>query len=229
MNSVADAIQSRMSVRAFTKEPVSKEQILKILNLSARAPSGTNTQPWKAYVLEGAKLEGLCKQVCATYDSIAANPELEKEYQPGYDYYPSKWFSPYIDRRRENGWSLYGLLGITKGDKDKMHAQHRKNFQFFGAPVGIFFTIDKELGRGSMLDYGMFLQNFMVAAKGEGLDTCPQAAWNAYTKIILPFIGAQDHEMLVCGMALGYADKQEIVNTFRTPRVAVEEFTTWLA
>jgi nitroreductase len=229
MNSVAEAIQSRMSVRAFTKEPVSKEQILKILNLSARAPSGTNTQPWKAYVLEGAKLEGLCKQVCATYDSIAANPELEKEYQPGYDYYPSKWFSPYIDRRRENGWSLYGLLGITKGDKDKMHAQHRKNFQFFGAPVGIFFTIDKELGRGSMLDYGMFLQNFMVAAKGEGLDTCPQAAWNAYTKIILPFIGAQDHEMLVCGMALGYADKQEIVNTFRTPRVAAEEFTTWLA
>jgi nitroreductase len=229
MNSVADAIQSRMSVRAFAKEPVSKEQILKILNLSARAPSGTNTQPWKAYVLEGAKLEGLCKQVCATYDSIAANPELEKEYQPGYDYYPSKWFSPYIDRRRENGWSLYGLLGITKGDKDKMHAQHRKNFQFFGAPVGIFFTIDKELGRGSMLDYGMFLQNFMVAAKGEGLDTCPQAAWNAYTKIILPFIGAQDHEMLVCGMALGYADKQEIVNTFRTPRVAAEEFTTWLA
>jgi len=229
MNSVAEAIQSRMSVRAFTKEPVSKEQILKILNLSARAPSGTNTQPWKAYVLEGAKLEGLCKQVCAACDSIAANPELEKEYQPGYDYYPSKWFSPYIDRRRENGWSLYGLLGITKGDKDKMHAQHRKNFQFFGAPVGIFFTIDKELGRGSMLDYGMFLQNFMVAAKGEGLDTCPQAAWNAYTKIILPFIGAQDHEMLVCGMALGYADKQEIVNTFRTPRVAAEEFTTWLA
>jgi len=229
MNSVAEAIQSRMSVRAFTKEPVSKEQILKILNLSARAPSGTNTQPWKAYVLEGAKLEGLCKQVCAAYDSIAANPELEKEYQPGYDYYPSKWFSPYIDRRRENGWSLYGLLGITKGDKDKMHAQHRKNFQFFGAPVGIFFTIDKELGRGSMLDYGMFLQNFMVAAKGEGLDTCPQAAWNAFTKIILPFIGAQDHEMLVCGMALGYANKQEIVNTFRTPRVAAEEFTTWLA
>jgi nitroreductase len=176
MNSVAEAIQSRMSVRAFTKEPVSKERILKILNLSARAPSGTNTQPWKAYVLEGAKLEGLCKQVCAAYDSIAVNPELEKEYQPGYDYYPSKWFSPYIDRRRENGWSLNGLLGITKGDKDKMHAQHRKNFQFFGAPVGIFFTIDKELGRGSMLDYGMFLQNFMVAAKGEGLDTCPQAA-----------------------------------------------------
>jgi nitroreductase len=179
-------------------------------------------------VLEGQKLNDLCKLTCNAYDSISQNPELAKEYQEGYDYYPSKWFSPYIDRRRENGWGLYGLLGITKGDKDKMHAQHRKNFEFFGAPVGIFFTIDKELGRGSMLDYGMFLQNFMIAARGEDLDTCPQAAWNAYSKIILPFIGAQDNEMLVCGMALGYADKKDIVNTFHTPRVSAQEFTTWV-
>ena len=228
MNSVAKAIESRMSVRAFTKESISRGMILKLLKLSARAPSGTNTQPWKAYVLQGQKQVDLCKQVCATYDSIAKNPELEKEYQAGYDYYPTKWFSPYIDRRRENGWGLYGLLGITKGDKDKMHAQHRKNFEFFGAPVGIFFTIDKELGRGSMLDYGMFLQNFMIAARGEGLDTCPQAAWNAYSKIILPFIGAQENEMLVCGMALGYADRGDIVNTFRTPRVNAEAFTHWV-
>ena len=229
MNSVAKAIESRMSVRAFTKESISREMILKLLNLSARAPSGTNTQPWKAYVLQGQKQTDLCKQVCAAYDSIAKNPELEKEYQAGYDYYPTKWFSPYIDRRRENGWGLYGLLGITKGDKDKMHAQHRKNFEFFGAPVGIFFTIDKELGRGSMLDYGMFLQNFMIAARGEGLDTCPQAAWNAYSKIILPFIGAQENEMLVCGMALGYADRRDIVNTFRTPQVSAEDFTHWVS
>ena len=228
MNSVDQAIESRMSVRAFTKEPVSRGMILNLLDLSARAPSGTNTQPWKAYILEGEKLQQLCHHVCAAYDSIAQHPELEKEYQAGYDYYPSKWFSPYIDRRRENGWGLYGLLGITKGDKDKMHAQHRKNFEFFGAPVGIFFTIDKELGRGSMLDYGMFLQNFMIAARGKNLDTCPQAAWNTFSKIILPFIGAQDNEMLVCGMALGHADKEDIVNTFRTPRVSAEEFTTWI-
>jgi nitroreductase len=228
MNSVAKAIESRMSVRAFTKESISREMILKLLNISARAPSGTNTQPWKVYVLQGQKQVDLCKQVCAAYDSIAQNPELEKEYQAGYDYYPTKWFSPYIDRRRENGWGLYGLLGITKGDKDKMHAQHRKNFEFFGAPVGIFFTIDKDLGRGSMLDYGMFLQNFMIAARGDDLDTCPQAAWNAYSKIILPFIGAQENEMLVCGMALGYADRGDIVNTFRTPRVTAEAFTHWV-
>lgn len=226
---VEEAITSRKSVRAFTKDPVSKEVIAKLLNIAARAPSGTNTQPWKAYVLEGKALEDLCTKVCDAYDSIAANPDLAKEYQPGYTYYPTKWFSPYIDRRRENGWSLYGLLGITKGDKDKMHVQHRKNFQAFGARVCLFFTIDKELGKGSMLDYGMFLQNLMVAARGEGLDTCPQAAWNDYSKIILPMIGAQDNEMLVCGMALGYVDKADIVNTFHTPRVSAEEFTTWLS
>jgi nitroreductase len=224
----AEAITSRMSVRAFTQELVSKESILNLLNISARAPSGTNTQPWKVYVLEGAALKDLCEKVCEAYDSIAANPELAKEYQPAYEYYPAKWFSPYIDRRRENGWGLYGLLGIAKGDKDKMHAQHRKNFEAFGAPVCLFFTIDKELGRGSMLDYGMFLQNIMVAARGEGLDTCPQAAWNDYAKIILPAIGAQENEMLVCGMALGYADKDALVNTFHTPRVAAEEFTSWV-
>ena len=229
MNGVEDAIGSRMSVLAFAKNPISREVIIKLLNLSARAPSGTNTQPWKAYVLEGQMLLDLCQKVCAAYDSVAVNPDLASEYQAGYDYYPNKWFSPYIDRRRENGWGLYGLLGIGKGDKEKMHAQHRKNFEFFGAPIGIFFTIDKELGRGSMLDYGMFLQNLMIGARGEGLDTCPQAAWNHYSKIILPFIGAKENEMLVCGMALGYADKSDIVNTFRTPRVSAEEFTTWVS
>ena len=225
---VAEVITSRMSVREFKKDAVSRELILRLLNISARAPSGTNTQPWKAYVVEGNTLVDLCQKVCTAYDSIAVNPDLAKEYRPAYDYYPSKWFSPYIDRRRENGWGLYGLLGIAKGDKEKMHAQHRKNFEAFGAPVCIFFTIDKELGRGSMLDYGMFLQNMMVAARGEGLDTCPQAAWNDYAKIILPHIGAKENEMLVCGMALGYADKNEIVNTFITPRVNAEDFTVWV-
>ena len=226
---VAEAISSRMSVRAFTKQPVAHETLESILNLAARAPSGTNTQPWKVYVLQGKALQDLCGKVCDAFESVAANPELAKEYQPSYDYYPTKWFSPYIDRRRENGWSLYGLLGITKGDKDKMHIQHRKNFEAFGAPACFFFTIDKELGRGSMLDYGMFLENVMLAARGEGLDTCPQAAWNDYTKIIMPSIGAKENEMLVCGMALGYADRNEIVNTFHTPRAKLDEFVTWLS
>jgi nitroreductase len=159
---------------------------------------------------------------------MRADPSLAEQYREEYDYYPTQWVSPYIDRRRENGWSLYGLLGITKGDKDKMHAQHQRNFRLFDAPVGLMFTLDKVMGRGSLVDYGMFLQNIMVAARAHGLHTCPQAAWNGFSKIILPHIGAGDNEMLVCGMALGYADEADPVNGFHTPREAVSSFTTWL-
>ena len=222
------AITSRMSARAFTQQAVSRETITELLQVASRAPSGTNTQPWKVYVLQGATRDTLVDQVCAAHDAIRANPELAGNYREEYDYYPEKWVSPYIDRRRENGWGLYGLLGIGKGDKDKMHLQHQRNYRFFDAPVGLMFTLDRVMGRGSLLDYGMFLQNIMVAARGHGLHTCPQAAWNGFAKIILPHIGAGADEMLVCGMALGYADETDVVNTFHTPRVPVEEFTHWL-
>jgi nitroreductase len=225
---VAEAITSRMSARAFTSQPVSRELITELLQTASRAPSGTNTQPWKVYVLKGASQAALVEKVCAAHDAIRAQPELAAEYREAYDYYPDKWVSPYIDRRRENGWGLYGLLGIGKGDKDKMHAQHQRNFKFFDAPVGFMFTIDQVMGRGSLVDYGMFMQNIMVAARGLGLHTCPQAAWNGFAKIILPHIGAGENEMLVCGMSLGYADESNVVNTFHTPRVPVEEFTHWL-
>jgi nitroreductase len=224
-----DAINSRMSARAFTQQAVPREVIEAILQLSARAPSGTNTQPWKVYVLQGQSRNDLVAKVCGAHDAIRANPELAAEYREEYDYYPEKWVSPYIDRRRENGWSLYGLLGIGKGDKDAMHAQHQRNYKFFDAPVGLMFTLDKVMGRGSLVDYGMFLQTVMLAARAYGLHTCPQAAWNGFAKIILPHIGAQDNEMLVCGMALGYADETDKVNTFHTPRVSAAEFTHWLA
>jgi len=222
------AISSRMSARAFTAQPVQRQLITALLQVASRSPSGTNTQPWKVYVLQGASRDTLCDKVCAAQDAIRANADLAGEYREEYDYYPEKWVSPYIDRRRENGWGLYGLLGITKGDKDQMHLQHQRNYKFFDAPVGLMFTIDRVMGRGSLLDYGMFLQSIMVAARGHGLHTCPQAAWNGFSKIILPHIGAGDNEMLVCGMALGYADMSDVVNTFHTPRVPVEEFTHWL-
>ena len=225
---VAQAITSRMSVRAFTPQPVPREVIAELLQTASRAPSGTNTQPWKVYVLQGASQAALVDEVCAAHDAIRAQPELAADYREAYDYYPEQWVSPYIDRRRENGWGLYGLLGIGKGDKDKMHAQHQRNFRFFDAPVGLMFTVDKVMGRGSLVDYGMFMQNIMVAARGHGLHTCPQAAWNGFAKIILPHIGAGADEMLVSGMSLGYADESELVNTFHTPRVPVEEFTHWL-
>jgi nitroreductase len=228
LNAVDAAIESRQSMRQFLPRPVPRELIMHLLELAARAPSGTNTQPWKTYVLQGASRTALTEQVCAAHDAIRANPELAAHHKEEYDYYPEKWVSPYIDRRRENGWSLYGLLGITKGDKDKMHAQHQRNYRFFDAPVGLMFTLDRVMGRGSLVDYGMFMQTLMIAARGHGLHTCPQAAWNGFSKIILPHIGAGPDEMLVCGMALGYADDAALVNTFRTPRVAAEAFTTWL-
>ncbi|WP_372659534.1 nitroreductase [Hydrogenophaga sp.] len=226
--SVDAAITSRMSARAFLPKPVPRATIEHLLQLASRAPSGTNTQPWKVYVLQGASRDSLVDKVCAAHDALRADPSLAEQYREEYDYYPEKWVSPYIDRRRENGWGLYGLLDITKGDKDKMHAQHQRNFRFFDAPVGLMFTLDRVMGRGSLVDYGMFMENLMVAARGHGLHTCPQAAWNGFAQIILPHVGAGASEMLVCGMSLGYADPEHIVNTFHTPRETVQSFTTWL-
>jgi nitroreductase len=226
--SVDDAILSRFSARAFLPRPVPRGDIEHILDVARRAASGTNTQPWKVYVLQGKSRDSLVEKVVSAHDALRADPALAAEYREEYDYYPEKWVSPYIDRRRENGWGLYGLLGITKGDKDKMHAQHQRNFRFFDAPVGLMFTLDRVMGRGSLVDYGMFMQNIMVAARARGLHTCPQAAWNGFAKIILPHIGAGPDEMLVCGMSLGYADEKEKVNGFHTPREAVEQFTRWL-
>jgi nitroreductase len=225
---VDEAITSRMSMRAFSDQPVPRDTIEAILQVASRAPSGTNTQPWKVYVLQGASRDSLVHQVCATHDEWRDHPEKAAQYPEAYDYYPEKWVSPYIERRRENGWGLYGLLGIVKGEKDKMHAQHQRNFCFFDAPVGLMFTIDKVMGRGSLLDYGMFLQTLMVAARSRGLHTCPQAAWNGFAKIILPLVGAGENEMLVCGMSLGYADESALVNTFQTTRVSAQDFTQWL-
>ena len=226
--SVIDAIDSRFSARAFLPKPVPRETIEAVLRLAGRAPSGTNTQPWQVYVLQGASRDGLVDKVCSAHDAVRVNPALAANYSEGYDYYPEKWVSPYIDRRRDNGWGLYGVLGIGKGDKDKMHAQQQRNYRFFDAPVGLMFTLDRVMGRGSLMDYGMFLQNLMLAARAHGLHTCPQAAWNGFASIILPHIGAGPEEMLVCGMSLGFADESAKVNEYASPRVAVEDFSHWL-
>ncbi|HEX7891127.1 MAG TPA: nitroreductase [Ramlibacter sp.] len=227
--SVDAAIASRFSCRAFLRgKPVARHLIEEILTVASRAPSGTNTQPWRVYVLQGARRDELVQKVCAAHDAVYANPALAEDYREEYDYYPTKWVSPYIDRRRENGWSLYGLLGIAKGEKDRMHAQHQRNFRFFDAPVGFMFTMDRILGRGSLMDYGMFIENVMVAARARGLHTCPQAAWNGFARIILPHVGAGPDEMLVCGMSLGYADLEARVNAFHTPREPAASFTHWV-
>ncbi|MFV0679974.1 nitroreductase [Ottowia sp.] len=227
-DSVDAAIESRYSVRAFQSRPVPRQVLKHVLRVAARAPSGANAQPWKVYVLQGQTRDELVRQVSTAHELLHAQPEREADFQNAYDYYPTHWVEPYLSRRRHNGWTLYGLLGIDKGDKAGMFAQHHRNFDLFGAPVGLMFTVDRAMGRGSLLDYGMFLQSLMVAARARGLHTCAQGAWLRFSSIIMPLIGAGQSEMLVCGMALGYADESALVNTFTTPREAVDEFTCWL-
>jgi nitroreductase len=221
---VEEAITSRHSIRAFLPTPVPRELLERVLAVAARAPSGTNTQPWKVYVLTGAAKEALSRRVLDIYD----DPEERELHTEEYAYYPIEWKSPFIDRRRKVGWDLYGLLGIAKTDKERMHAQHRRNYEFFGAPVGLMFTIDRVMRQGSWLDFGMFLQSLMVTARGLGLDTCPQAAWTPFHRIIMPAIGAPANEQLVCGMSLGYRDPDAIENTLITEREPVANFVKFI-
>ena len=225
---VDNAIRSRHSVRAFLPTPVEPETIKDILEVASRAPSGTNTQPWKVYVVTGKKRDEMIERVCQAQLEIYAHPEKAAQYQETFPYYPEKWISPFIDRRRENGWGLYGLLNIQKGEKEKMAAQQLRNYKLFDAPVGLYFTVNKAMGIGSKMDISMMIQNVMIAAKARGLDTCPQAAWNHFHPIVLDVLGASGEEELVCTVALGYADSDNLVNTFITPREPVENFTVFL-
>ena len=218
------AITSRRSVRAFLPEPVPRETVERILEVAARAPSGTNTQPWQVVVLTGPAKAELTRKILAAYDDPAQRAAHTDEYA----YYPTEWRSPYIDRRRKVGWDLYGLLGIGKADKAAMHAQHGRNYAFFDAPVGLIFTIDRILQQGSWLDYGMFLQNVMVAARARGLDTCPQQAFAQYHRIIEEHLQLPPERMVVCGMSLGRADPAARVNTLATDRAPVAEFARFV-
>jgi nitroreductase len=217
------AITSRRSVRAFLPTPVPRETVEAILEVAARAPSGTNTQPWQVHVLTGGSLERLSRAVRAAYDDPAVRATHTEEYA----YYPTQWQSPYIDRRRKVGWDLYSLLGIAKTDKQRMHEQHGRNYAFFDAPVGLMFTIDRVLQQGSWLDYGMFLQNVMVAARARGLDTCPQAAFTQFHRVIAAELALPPEQMVVCGMSLGHADPAAIENSLVTEREPVHRFTTF--
>ncbi len=218
------AITSRRSIRAFLPTPVPRETIAEILRVSSRAPSGTNTQPWKVYVLAGEAKAALSAKIRAAYD----DPSQRAAHQEEYAYYPTEWASPYIDRRRKVGWDLYGLLGIAKTDKQRMHEQHGRNYAFFDAPVGLIFTIDRIMQQGSWLDYGMFLENIMIAARARGLHTCPQAAFTQFHRIITEHVGAPASEMVVCGMSLGHADWSRVENTLQTEREPVENFVRFI-
>lgn len=221
---VDQAILTRHSMRAFLHTPVPRKTVEDILRVASHAPSGTNTQPWAVHVLTGAAKQRLSERILGAY----LDPQQNAAHREEYDYYPREWRSPYIDRRRKVGWDLYGLLGIGKAVKDRMQAQHGRNFSFFDAPVGLVFTIDRVMAQGSWLDYGMFLQNIMVAARGRGLHTCPQAAFTQFHRLIAEELRLPEQQMLVCGMALGFADPHAIENGLVTERAPVAEFARFL-
>ncbi len=218
------AIVSRRSIRAFLPDPVSRTTIEEILRVASRAPSGTNTQPWAVHVLTGAALRRLSTAILEVY----GDPQLLAQHTDNYAYYPQKWVEPYLTRRRKVGWDLYSLLGIGRVDKDKIRAQHGRNYTFFDAPVGMIFSIDQVMAQGSWLDFGMFLQNIMVAARARGLDTCPQAAFNQFHAVIREQLGVAADRTIVCGMALGMADMSRIENSLVTEREPIENFVRFL-
>ena len=217
---IQEAIHQRRSTRAFLDKPVARETIEAILETARWAPSGVNTQPWQVCVLQGETRRRLGEAI------IAARDSGQKE-NPDYQYYPREWVSPYRDRRKACGLAMYQALEIGREDRDKQKAAWYRNYRFFDAPVGLLFLVDAQLEKGSWLDMGMFIQNVMLAAKGFGLDTCPQASLAEYPDIVRQQLDLPADLQVVCGMALGYADPDHPVNRYRLERLAVDEFSHW--
>ncbi|MFZ4649593.1 MAG: nitroreductase [Rubrivivax sp.] len=216
------ALRSRRSVRAFLPTPVARATVEELLALASRSASGSNIQPWKVHVCAGEVRERLSDTILQALDRDGPD-----RYQREWNYYPVNWREPYIGRRRRIGWGLYGLLGIPKGDYEATERQRRENYRFFGAPVGLMFTLDQDLEIGSWLDLGIFLGSLMVAARARGLDTCAQAAFADFHTLIRPVLGIPDSEIVICGMALGHADPDAPVNRLVTERAPVGDFASF--
>jgi len=217
---VSEALKTRKSTRAFLPQEVSPTLIKAILNDAKHAPSGVNMQPWHVCVVTGEKKRTLETKV------IEAFEQGFKEVMD-YAYYPSSWEEPYKSRRKETGLLMYATLGIAKEDKPRQIEQWKLNYRAFDAPVVLYFFIDSSLEKGSYLDYGMFLQSVMLSATEKGLATCPQAALAEFPSIVKDELGTPENMLLLCGMALGYEDKKALINSYRTPRIALEEFVTF--
>lgn len=218
-NATEAAILSRRAVRGFLPTPIDREAVEHLLDVAARAPSGTNMQPWRLIALAGAPLEAFRSALAqAALDGTEASAR-------DYKYYPDPFFEPYQSRRRKIGWDLYGHLGIGRGDTEKMRAQMAQNLRFFGAPVGLVCLIDRRLEIGSWIDYGMFLQNIAVAARGRGLDTCHMAIFAQFPGTIRDLLGLGEHDVVLCGVAIGHEDTAAPANALRTERVPAAAFS----
>jgi nitroreductase len=215
-----EALRARRSVRAFRPDPVPHDLIVELLAAAARAPSGTNIQPWKVHVVAGEARRRLEAEVLAHRDTGPTDTHAEFPRM-------SKRKEPYVGRMRTLGKAMYTLLGIPKGDQAANWAQWSRNYKFFDAPVGLIFTLDKDLDRMSYVDLGMFIQSFLLAAKARGLDTCAQGAWNGYWSATRRVLNIPQDEFIVCGVCLGYADESSPVNSLVAEREPVESFTTF--
>ena len=216
---VLNALRQRRSMRGFLPDAVDRTTVEAILADAARSPSASNTQPWRVHACAGAVRDRLCAELTRVH---AAGGQGHREEYP---YYPAQWQEPYLGRRRRVGKDLYGLLGIAKGDTAAMAQQYSRNFEFFGAPVGLFFTLDRGLqGQAAWLDLGMYLHGVMLAALGHGLATCPQQAFARYHRIIREQLDIPESEIVVCGMALGRPDAAAPANRLATVREPVSNF-----
>jgi len=216
------AARTRRSIRAYKPDRVPPATVREIVALGGHAPSGSNIQPWRVHALTGVTLQRLGNAIQQAFLTD------EPGHQRDYDYYTDPIEEPYLARRRQCGWGLYGALGIGRGDHAKSKAYRARNYNFFGAPVGLIFTIDRKLERGSWLDYGMFLQTIMLAARARGLHTCAEAAIASFPDIVRRELGITPDNIVICGMAMGYAQPDAVVNTFQPPRIAVDEYAVFL-
>jgi len=217
-----EAILTRRSVRAFLPTPVPRNTVEELLTLASRSPSGSNIQPWKVRVVAGEAKERLSRAILEALDR-----DGYEGHKREWNYYPVNWREPYLARRRKIGWDLYGLLGIRKGDFEGTERQRRRNYEFFGAPVGMIFTLDQDLEIGSWLDLGIYLGALMIAARGRGLDTCPQAAFADFHAVIRRELGIPETEIVICGLGLGHADPDAVENRLVTERAAAREFASF--
>ena len=217
---IIEAIRDRTSIRAFLDRPVDKEVIHQIIDVARWGPSGANTQPWQVVVLTGVTKRQLG-------DALAEAHSSERPVNPDYKYYADHFPEPYRSRQWACGFALYASLGIQRNGREGRKAQWLKNYHGFGAPVELLFFIDSVLEKGSWLDMGMFIQNVMLASRGFGHETCPQASLAQHPGLVRQILRLPDSLLLVCGVALGYPDRNDPVNNYRTEREPVEGFTKW--
>jgi nitroreductase len=221
-NPVDTAINTRQSVRSFLPTPVARDTVEMLLKLSARSASGSNIQPWRVRVIGGDVKTRLEKAIVDAVERDGFGP-----YQREWNYYPVNWREPFHGRRRKIGWGMYNLLGVAKGDFEGTQRARMRNYEFFGAPVGMIFTLDEDLEIGSWLDLGIYLGSLMIAARGHGLHTCPQAAFADFHTVIRAQLGIPEKEIIICGMALGHIDPDAPVNRLVTERAPLADYASF--